>query len=266
MSDLSNAFIKLSNALNGHDISFLKQACKAHFDQKDGPCYTLIDNLHTPTFLKIKHLLEEHLKEPLFYLNDFYLYTDNTFGTSWHMDTELFTFESAVNAWILLSPDTVKDPMCFISNLNDSMDRYYHNVEINGDVCTFRNIRDRRKEIRSLNLIEAEKIHTPELRIGDVLVINPRRFHRTNIENPKHCVVIKFVHGSERGFLSKKQVPAILWPEVQIFNDLVKQHDQWEEVVLGIKRTLQSEQGFKALNAGNYPEKIELYKKMVQLL
>jgi hypothetical protein len=37
-------------------------------------------------------------------------------------------------------------------------------------------------------------------------------------------------------------------------------------VVQGIREALRTEAGLKALNAGNYPEKIELYKKMVQRL
>ena len=266
MLEAASPLVRMEGVLDDEDIAFLKRACKAHFAQVDGPCYTLIDEQDAPTVRKIKGLLEDWVKRPLFYLNDFYLYTDDTFATSWHMDTELFTFAHALNAWILLSPDRVVDPLCFFAGINESEESYYHNVEIADETATFRNYRDRRQETRSLAQLEAERIHTPEVRIGDMLVINPRRFHRTNVETPKHCVAIKFVYGGDHGILSDKQVPAMLWPEVKIFSKLVRENDRWEDVVQGIREALRTEAGLKALNAGNYPEKIELYKKMVQLL
>lgn len=266
MLDPASPCVRMPGVLNEEDISFLKRACKSHFAQVDGPCYTLIHDQDAPTLRKIRELLEGYVKRPLFYLNDFYLYTDDTFATSWHMDTELFTFAHALNAWILLSPDCVVDPLCFLSGINESDQDYYHNVEITGGTATFRNYRDRRQETRELAQLEAERIHTPEVHIGDVLVINPRRFHRTNVETPKHCVAIKFVYGGEHGLLSDRQVPAMLWPEVKIFSKLVRESSRWDDVVEGIRDALRTDAGLKALNAGNYPEKIELYKKMVQLL
>jgi len=266
MLEPASPAVLMQGVLNEDDIAFLKRACKSHFAQIDGPCYTLIDDQDAPTLLKIKTALEGHVQRPLFYLNDFYLYTDDTFATSWHMDTELFTFAHALNAWILLSPESVVDPLCFLSGINDSEEHYYHNVEVVGDTATFRNYRDRRQETRSLATLEAERIHTPEVRVGDVLVVNPRRFHRTNVSTRKHCIAIKFVYGGEHGLLTDKQVPAMLWPEVRIFSKLVRERSRWEDVVQGVRQALQTEEGLKALNAGNYPEKIELYKRMVQLL
>src|SRR5215510_14665660 len=113
MLEAASPFVRMQGVLNEEDIAFLKRACKSHFAQVDGPCYTLIDDQEAPTLQKIRQLLEGHVRRPLFYLNDFYLYTDDTFATSWHMDTELFTFAHALNAWILLSPDQVVDPLCF---------------------------------------------------------------------------------------------------------------------------------------------------------
>jgi hypothetical protein len=74
------------------------------------------------------------------------------------------------------------------------------------------------------------------------------------------------VYEGDHGLLSDKQVPSMLWPEVKLFNRLVKQTPRWEDVVRGIREALQTDDGLKTLNAGNYPEKVELYKKMVQLL
>ncbi len=258
---------RITGALDAGDIGFLTQACKAHLAQIDGPCYTLIDAQEAPTLLKIKLALERLVGKPLFYLNDFYLYTDSTFATNWHMDTELFTFANAINAWVLLSPEMVTDPLCFIADINETPENSYHNVEVVDGTCIFRNYRDRRQETRALATVEAGRIHTPEVRLGDILALNPRRFHRTNVETAKHCVAIKFVYeGADGGLLSNKQVPPILWPEVKFFTKLVKERSRWEDVVHGIREALQTDEGLKTLNAGNYPEKVALYKKMVQQL
>src|SRR4051794_14508164 len=96
-------FARLEGVLDAADLTFLTQACKAHLAQIDGPCYTLIDSQEAPTLLKIKRALEPLVGKPLYYLNDFYLYTDSSFATNWHMDTELFTFANAINAWVLLA-------------------------------------------------------------------------------------------------------------------------------------------------------------------
>ena len=71
----------------------------------------------------------------------------------------------------------------------------------------------------------------------------------------KHCVAIKFVYEGDHGLLSDKQVPPMLWPEVKLFNRLVKQTARWEDVVRGVREALQTDEGLKTLNAGNYPEK-----------
>ena len=134
MGELATAFQHLRNVLTENYITSLKQACKRHLSQEEAiPSYTLIDSLDIPAFTKIKRTLEEQTGETLYYLNDFYIYTDDTFGASWHMDTELFTFEHALNAWILLSPNRSTDPLCFIDQLNDTPERYYHGLDIDGD-------------------------------------------------------------------------------------------------------------------------------------
>ncbi|WNM64008.1 hypothetical protein [Candidatus Nitrospira neomarina] len=202
----------------------------------------------------------------MYYLNDFYIYTDDTFATGWHMDTELFTFEHALNAWILLSSDHVTDPLCFIDQLNDTPDRYYHSLKVDGDDCTFTNFSKKNKTTRSLAAIEQARLHTPTIDVGDILVINPRRFHRTNTSEAKHCLAIKFVYKGPNGLLSTTQVPSMFWPEIGIFNKLVKQTVEWDKVFEGLRGELKTPKGRKALSAGFYPEKIQLYKRMVQTL
>lgn len=266
MPELRKPFVHVQNALTEDDIAFLKSACKKHLSQENMPCYVLTNNLDTPACLKIKRLLEEHSNEALHYLNDFYIYTDNSFGTGWHMDTELFTFENAINAWILLSPGEVRDPLCFIDQINHSPERYYHSIKMQDDKCVFRNYCNRNEEVRPLESIEAERIHTPAIRVGDILVFNPKRFHRTNVTTAKHCLSIKFVFGGKSGLLSDMRVPALFWPEVAIFRKLVEQTDRWEDVIEGIKQALKNPKDRKALSSGFYPEQMDLYKRMVQLL
>ena len=266
MPELASPFVHVQNVLSEVDVQVLKAACKKNLTEQGIPCYSMIDNLLSPTYLKIKQILEEHINETLYYLNDFYFFTDSSFRTGWHMDTELFTFESAINAWILLSPDEVDDPLGFMDNINDSPEHYYHSVKIEEDQCTFRQYRTRSQEVRSLKEVEAQQIHTPRIKVGDVLLLNPRRFHKTNVGTPKHCCSIKFVFEGKNGCLSGAQVPVLLWPEVGIFNKLVKHTSGWEEVITGIRQALKTDKGRKELSAGFYPDRFEFLREMVQLL
>ena len=267
MAELSTAFELDKNVLDDDDIASLRQLCRQHFaDEGAIPSYLLIDHLDLPAHEKITRMLESKLSAKLHYLNDFYIYTDDTFGTGWHMDTELFTFEHAVNAWILLSPDEVSDPLCFLDGINDQPDRYYHSMKQDDDCCTFSNYRSRQTMQRSLKTLENERLHTPVIELGDVLTLNPRRFHRTNTEESKHCLVIKYVYEGENGLLSAEQVPSLFWPEVGIMNKLVKSNDDWNGVVDGLRGQLTTPEGREALSAGFYPEKIKLYADMAQTL
>ena len=105
MPELATPYLLLQNVLDRDDIACLLEACKARLDRDSIPCFAMIDHQETPTFTKIVSAVTAQIGEPMNYLNDFYIYTDSTFKTNWHMDTELFTFESAINAWILLSPE-----------------------------------------------------------------------------------------------------------------------------------------------------------------
>lgn len=266
MPELVGPFAHLQGVMDDGDLRFLRETCKRHLSEEGMPCYTLIDRLGSPTFLKIKCAVEACVGMPLFYLNDFYIFTDRSFRTSWHMDTELFTFHSAVNAWILLSPEKVDDPLGFIDQLNDVPERCYHAMEVDGDHGLFVDHCEGRETSRSLQEIEATQLHTPEISVGDLLVIDPRRFHRTNTESAKHALSIKFVAEGPAGFLSSTQVPAEFWPEVELFNDLVQHASDWDGVVEGLRRALQDSDRRAALSAGFYPAKFELYRKMAQLL
>jgi hypothetical protein len=267
MAELIPTFSLLQGALTPEDLAYLKTACQAHLKREDSiPSYVLLDRLATPVCRKIQTLIEQHTNQSLYYLNDFYFYSDNAFGAHWHMDTELFTFEDCLNAWMLLSPDEVENPLAFIGGVNDSPSNHYHNVKIDGDDCVFVNYRNMKKETSSLKRIEAEKIDTPIVKVGDILVINPKKFHKTNTTAPKHAIVIKFVVKGQKGVLSEAQVPKMFWSEIALFNDLVNKSSQWDDVLVALRQKLQTPDGRKALSAGFFPEKIDLYRKMVQTL
>ncbi|HRO03303.1 MAG TPA: hypothetical protein PLS69_06830 [Terricaulis sp.] len=267
MPELAEPFVVLRGVLDQGDIAVLREACKDRLNRDGIPCFAMLDRQQTPTYQKIVRVLTEAIGEQLNYLNDFYIYTDESFKTNWHMDTELFTFESAINAWILLSPDSVNGPLGFIGDVNVDADRYFHSVKIEGDDATFRNYRTGKSEQRSLAEIEANQRRTPQIELGDILVINPKLFHRTTIDAPKHAFALKFVYGSaRRGCLSPKQVPSMLWPEVKTFNDVINASPTWDHFLDGLRQQLTTEDGRAKLSSGFYPEKFPLYREKVQAL
>ena len=266
MSELSTPYLHIEHALAKADIEFLKDACKQHLSRNGIPCYALINSLDTPAYVTIKQAVEQRIGEQLYYLNDFYIYTDSSFKTNWHMDTELFSFDRAINAWILLSPDLVDDPLGFVHHVNDSSDQTFHSVRMEGDRCCFGNYFTGATMMRSLAAIEAEQIHTPRISVGDILLFDPKRFHKTNVNRPKHAISFKFILKGRSGFLSTNPVDPYFWPEVDIFTKLVKGTRTWEEVIEGIRNTLKDDTGRESLSAGFYPEKFDLYRRMVSAL
>jgi hypothetical protein len=262
----SSPFIRIPGALVTEDVEYLKSACVRHVSAEGIPCYVLLDHLESAAYLKIKHALERELGEPVYYLNDFYMYTDGSFGTGWHMDTELFTFARAVNAWVLLSPDRVCGPLAFIDGINDSAGQCFHSVQVDGDECVFGDYHSGESVVRSLTQLESTQICTPEIDRGDILVLDPKRFHKTDTTVPKHALVLKFVFKGPNGFCAPQQVDPCLWPEVELFNDLLRDADPWEKFVAGLRRMLGTEQGRKNLSAGFYPEKFDFYRQNVMSL
>jgi hypothetical protein len=250
--------------LSAADLDDLTHGCMDVLETSRVPCYSLIDRLDTPAYAKVKRALEAYLGVDLFYLNDFYIYTDSTFKTAWHMDTELFSFDRAINAWVLLAPDDVLDPLGFISDLNvDPADRY-HSVKRDHDEFVFSDYHSRRKLTMTADELEARHLHTPLIHRGDVLFIDPSRFHMTNVSTPKHAVSIKFLLRGDDGFLSKSQVHPLLWPEVKMFNRLVQGKPDWDAVVDGIRAELQTDEGRKVLSSGFYPEQFEMYRERLR--
>ena len=262
MSDFTSPFVHLQAALTADDVDFLKNACKLSLEVERIPCYGLLNSLDAPTFQKIKAALESRFGAHLHYLNDFYLYTDSSFKTDWHVDTELFAFDRAVNAWILLSPDDVDDPLGFIDGINAPSTSVFHSVRAEQDECIFGNYCTGESLARAQETIESEHLHTPHIRLGDILAFDPGRFHRTNVTTPKHAISIKFVVEGANGFLSPTQVDSYFWPEVDVFNRLVQSAHSWDDVLARLRHLLKNETDRKHLTAGFYPEQFELYRKM----
>lgn len=259
-------FHVMKGVLSDEDRAFLKRACRAHISAQDSiPSYVLIDQLNAPVFQKIKRLIEEQTGQDLLYLNDFYLYSDSNFGANWHMDTELFTFHECLNAWILLSPDEIESPLSIAVDVNDSVDNYFHSIKPDGEDCVFVNYRNRKQKRLSLQSMEASKIDAPAVEAGDILILNPKKFHKTNTTIPKHAYIIKFIVKGEKGTIfSDLPVPPMFWPETGLFSKLVKGAASWDEVIAGLQEQLTTAEGRKILGAGFFPEKIDLYRKAVQ--
>ena len=266
MPQLTTPYLCIKNALSVNDLEYLKASCKQHLFKEGIPCFVLIERLETPTVERIKQTIERHLNDPVYYLNDFFMYTDTSFKTSWHIDTELFSFESAVNAWILLSPDSVESPLAIINRVNEQSDTMFHDVRISGSDCKFSNYCTGDSLTIPLKKIEAERIRTPCMSTGDILLFNPKLFHKTEVDVPKHAIILKFVLKATNGFLARSQVHPKLWPEVGMFNKFVKTSRSWSDVLACIRAALNEAEGRKALSAGFYPEKFPLYKRMVTSL
>ena len=259
-----NGFLNLEGALDRDDIAFLISRCKSNFQQADAiPSYLLIDHLGSECFKKIQQLVQDAVGEDVFYLNDFYIYTDENAQAHWHVDTELFTFERAYNAWILLSPDMAESPLAILKGKNDSNDNYFHAVKVADGECKFGNYKNGCSTVETLDHVESNKVAAPNVAVGDVLLLDPRKFHKTNIKAPKHAIAIKFVAKGARGFRSCMQVPSMLWPETKVFNTILKHADNWDNVIAYIRSALTQPKEREALSGGFFPERLSLYREKV---
>jgi len=254
-------FHLLSGVLSDADLDVLVDICRENLAKPNAvPCFALIDKLRNPILKKIHFAVEQCVRSRLHYLNDFYIYTKGDVQANWHMDTELFTFENSCNAWILLSPEEVASPLAIMRGLNEPRGPYYHSAEAESGIYTFTNYKTGDKQTVSAQDMEANKIEAPDVRRGDILVFNPKRFHKTNIQSPKHVLALKYVARGPEGFKSKQQVSGLLWPETRLLNKLLKQDRPWPDVLAGISDALATEKGRASLSAGNFPERTKLYQ------
>jgi hypothetical protein len=253
------SFVHLQGVLSESDVVFFKSCCKRQLKEEGIPCYGLLEELDNPVVQKVKALVEKAVQEKVNYINDFYLYSDTVHRSDWHVDTELFTFERAVNAWILLSPDEIESPLALLPNINEGEGDFYHTIKkerancILGILTTGESLKIPRREI------ENNKLSAPNLSIGDILLFNPGQFHKTNTPSNKHSHIIKFLFGSKFNCLSENQVESFYWPEVSIFTDLVKGKSNWDEVLQGLKVSLKNEKERANLCAGFFPDNFPKY-------
>ena len=264
-------FQLLEQALTPGDISELKDACKTHLNrEKSTPCYLFLDRQSEPIVEKVKAAVERIAGTRVYYLNDFYLYTDGTARTDWHVDNEMYTFGRAYNAWILLSPDEIPSPLAIMPGYNTSSDNHFHDIKADesGEKLVFTNLRNGSRSEATVAQIEAGKVAAPDVRVGDILVFDPGRFHKTNIESPKHIISFKFVAKTKDNdsFKSPMQVPGMFWPETKIFNDAIKASDSWSEVLDRIREALSTSKGREVLTAGCFPDRIELFREKVKTI
>ena len=259
-------YLHLKGLLDAADVEELAKGCMHVLETSRVPCYSLIDRLDSPAFCKVEKALAARVDRDPYYLNDFYIYTDGSFKTAWHMDTELFSFDRAINAWILLAPDEVVDPLSFVDGLNTNADDRFHSVKREGDGFVFSDYHSRRKLTLDAAEVDSGRIHTPVINRGDVLLFDPSRFHMTNVSSPKHAISIKFVLRGDDGYLSPSQVHPLLWPEVKMFNRLVKGKPDWNAVLDGIREELKTDEGRRVLSSGFYPEQFEMYRQQLRSL
>lgn len=257
-----NQFQLLSGVLSSDDIDALIEITRQNLAEADAiPCFALIDYQNNSVLQKIRSALQECVQTELFYLNDFYIYTNGEVQANWHMDTEMFTFENACNAWVLLSPDEIESPLAIMRDVNEPDGPYFHSGQASDDTYTFTNYKTGDKQTLSMADLEGNKIEAPNVRRGDILVFNPKRFHKTNIQSPKHVLALKFVAEGPDGLASREQVPGLLWPETRLLNKLLKNSDSWDDMLAGIREALGTEKGRDNLSAGNFPERTKLYQQ-----
>lgn len=266
MSGLERTFVHLRGVLQESDLAFLRERCRAQLREEHVSCYALLDHQDAPTALELTELVREAVGAPVHYLNDFYLHSDAGCSSGWHTDTELYTFARALNAWVPLAPERVAAPLQVLRGVNEDARESYHTIAVDGDVCELGNLCTGASTRIALETVEARAEAAPDVELGDVLLFDPCRFHRTSGGLPRHCHVTKFVVGDLRDCLSDQQVPELFWPEVGLLDGLVRTADTWADVLEGLRRALRDEEGRRALTAGFYPDRFPLYERAVEAI
>ena len=259
--------IVIRSALNRNEISQLTKAIdRCMHSGLEISSFVYAANTSNPILVKIRDIVQRVFDHELLYLNDFYLYTDGLFQAGWHIDTEMFSFDRAVNVWIPLD-DTIKiDPIAFISGINDRRDNYYHSISADGSNYEFMNLVDFKEEVRPIDEVENSCVLSGEVAFGDMLLLNPRRFHRTNCRLPKHAFIIKFVMAGEAGLRAVQTVPAVVWPEVALFDEFMALGDNWSIAMSRLHQYLSDPEQRQKLTAGFFPDQVGLFRHKISEL
>ena len=254
MPQLSTPFLLLQNVLSHHDIKALRETYAKHAPLNKLPCYAFIDCLQSPVQKKIADLVANAVSCHSYYLNDFFFYTSNSFSTPWHVDTELYLFQNAINAWILLEPNIISNPLGFIDSFNSPhSDTIYHSVEEDGDDYLFVDYVNSDLMAVCKQDIEFNHITTPDVNVGDILLLDPLRFHRTNTTVEKGACVFKYVYSASSNLIRANHLPEIMWPELSLYKRLYDPSQSWSHFLSLIKHEIFTKFETSPLISGFYP-------------
>ena len=260
-------FLHLKQVLDFEDISSLRLAYSRNSYAYGLPCYAFIRQLLSPVHRKIQDLLSSALSEDTFYLNDFFFYTGSQFSTPWHVDTELFLFERAVNAWILLEPTSIDDPLGIIPSLNtDNSAQFYHSFQQESDVCIFVDYLNTDLLELNCDALEASCIHTGNISVGDILIFDPSLFHRTNTSVPKGACVFKYILGSSDSPIRSSHLPEVMWPELSLYKKLYGDSRDWSEFLSRVEDEITKRHDQSPLVSGFYPDNFDYLNEKARSL
>ena len=247
-------FIHIKQAISAEEITQLKTIYANHAPSSGLPCYAFIDKLDLPLFKKLSDLTFSRLKCRPLYLNDFFFSTGNVFSTPWHVDTELFIFQYAVNAWILLEPSSIDNPLGFIAGVNEPGTQYFQSVESESGQLLFVDFTSNDIQETSEEEVESTHIRTPRIEVGDILLIDPMRFHRTNTSSPKGACVFKFVYSNTDSLLRQSHLPSAMWPEIALYKSFYDSTQSWDEFLAAVANEVSRNGSNSLLISGFYPD------------
>lgn len=251
---LESPFIHIKQAFSAAEITQIKEVYSHHAPATGLPCYAFLDKLGHSLFIKLSQLIFSRLQCQPQYLNDFFFSTGNMFSTPWHVDTELYIFQYAVNAWILLEPSSIDNPLGFVAGVNEPGTKYFQSVESESDQLLFIDFTS--NDILEISEAEVESMHirTPRIEVGDLLLIDPMRFHRTNTSCPKGACVFKFVYSDTASLLRNSHLPSAMWPEIDLYKSLIDSTQGWDEFLAAIANEVSRNGSSSPLISGFYPD------------
>ncbi len=264
---LESPYIHIKQVFSADEITQFKSIYAHHALSSGLPCYAFIDKLHLALFKKLTNLVFSCLNCQPLYLNDFFFSTGNLFSTPWHVDTELFIFQYAVNAWILLEPSSIDNPLGFVAGINEPGTQCYQAVEAESDNTLFIDFTNNDILEIGTKEIELGHIRTPTIEVGDLLLIDPMRFHRTNASSQKGACVFKFVYSDSDMLLRDSHLPSVMWPEIDLYKSLIDSSRDWEQFLGAVAQEIALNGVQSPLISGFYPEKfLYLVTKASELL
>lgn len=263
---LDHPFIHIKQVFSADEIAQIKSIYSSHAPSSGLPCYAFLERQDCPLIDKLKGIIHSQTQHDAHYLNDFFFFTGSAFSTPWHVDTELFIFKYAVNAWILLEPSAVEDPLGFVEGVNSPGCRFYQSAEKEADELLFVDFTSNDILEVPISQVEASQIHTPTIEVGDLLLIDPMRFHRTNTTLPKGACVFKFVYSDSESLVRPKHIPAAMWPEISLYKSLLSRSNSWDALLSKISTEVKQNGRRSPLISGFYPDNFEyLVKKAEEL-